>query len=382
MKPTRKKDTTGIFDGLDDNDVDRTSALDRFYIPHSRAHLIQVRAERLMREARRNAGLAARAIMFTGVSGVGKSEALAVFKQKVTEAQLKIRGVDENDTVVNDDGMYKRKIIPVAYVNVPESASLKDFYMDFLAALGDGNDSGTVASMRIRIKKNVKNAECSIIIIDELQHLVDTENMRVKRNVANAIKRLLDVLHVPIVICGMVEAAGIFGPSLETKRRTDFCISITPYDFKDPKDRGDFVGFLRDYDEALVESGCFPKSSGLADEIRAQRIHFAARGCVSHVSRLIKAAGTFAIERGARQIEDCDFTRACDAIFMLEPPEIPLNPFRSSEIPAYHYRAGEVTGPGSSARGTAKPARAPRGGRPKGTPKKAPPRSKGKSTAA
>ena len=150
------KSNTGIFDGLSDSDVDRTAALDRFFIPHSRAELIQAAADRLFREAKRNSKLAGRAIMFTGVSGVGKSEALQVFAELITKSELEKRGADEDGMIADDDGLTKRRIIPVVYINVPESASLKDFYTTFLKELGNENPIGTVASMRSRVKLNLK----------------------------------------------------------------------------------------------------------------------------------------------------------------------------------------------------------------------------------
>ena len=338
-------DDTGIFDGLSAQDVDRTSMLDDLFIPHPRAGFIQARAERLYREAKRRPGKPGEAIMFVGPSGIGKSEALQMFCYTINEAEFKKNGLKPGDRITTQDGLSKSNYIPVLYVSVPEAASLKDFYTEILVCLGEENPRGTVSSMRPRLLKAIKNTGVALIIIDELQHLVDTENDRVKRNVANAIKRLLDVLKLPMVLAGMDESKRIFGPSLETKRRTNWCFYIQPYDRKNEKDWAAFNQFLSQYDVALVERGCFKKSSSLSDPIRAARIHYAARGGVGHVSRLIKAAGTLAIEDGASCITDRHFAKACDLIF-LGPgflQEIKINPFRTSELPAAQYFAGETS---------------------------------------
>jgi hypothetical protein len=139
----------------------------------------------------------------------------------------------------------------------------------------------------------------------------------------------------------MDESKRIFGPSLETKRRTDWCFDIRPYDRKYDPDSTAFNQFLDQYDAALVERGCFKKTSRLSDPIRAARIHYAARGAVGHVARLIKAAGTMAIEAGSACITDEHFAEACNAIF-LDPflKEIEVNPFRTGELPAFQYFAG------------------------------------------
>jgi hypothetical protein len=323
-----------LFDVLPDSDVDRTAALNHFYIAHPAGLYIQARVERLLRESRRNAGLAAHAILISGPSGVGKSEALLVLANHVNAATFKARGIEPGGSVVDEDGMTMRTVIPVAYYNVPERADLKDFYAGFLESLGDENPVGSTSTLRLRVQKAIKDAGTELIIIDELQHLFDTENMRIKRNVANAIKRMLDVVKVPIAICGMDDARKIFGPTRETKRRTDWCINVKAYDIKQPKDRSAFFEFLESYDEALVGSGCFTRSSNLSDKLRGSRIYFASRGCVGHVARLIKAAGTLAIEAGSHLILDAHFRAACDLIFLQDPKEIDVNPFELTEMPA------------------------------------------------
>jgi hypothetical protein len=334
---------TGIFDGLSAQDVKRTSMLDDLFIPHPRALFIQARSERLYREAKLRPGKPGEAVMFVGPSGIGKSEALQMFCCTINDAEFEAKGLKRGDRITNQDGLSKSEYIPVLYVSVPEVANLKDFYSEILVCLGEENPRGTVSSMRPRLVKAIKNAGVELIVIDELQHLVDTENDRVKRNVANAIKRLLDVLKLPMVLAGMDESKRIFGPSLETKRRTDWCFDIRPYDRRSDEDSNAFNQFLVQYDAALVERGCFKKLSCLSDPTRAARIHYAARGAVGHVGRLIKAAGTIAIEARFPFIADEHLAAACDAIF-LDPflKEIEVNPFRTGELPAFQYLAGEA----------------------------------------
>lgn len=241
-----------------------------------------------------------------GETGLGKSTILKEYESKYPRQDI--------------DGNTK---IPVLYLTVPVGATPKSVASKILLKMGDPNyDRGTENNMTARILAFVEKCEVEMIIIDEFQHLIDSESKNVLNKASNWVKNLTNDIKIPILVCGMPESKNVFAFNEQLDRR--FCQkqSLQPFLFQSREDKLEFRAFLNGIDKQLP----FPEQSYIADPILAQKMFYATNGNPFYIKKILEQATVFALKNGCDSITEFDLYAAFKTITLSSRPFV-INPF-------------------------------------------------------
>jgi hypothetical protein len=97
--------------------------------------------------------------------------------------------------------------------------------------------------------------EVEIIIIDELQHLIDTDTLRVISKAADWLKQLINEINLPIVFGGVESASNIFLHDEQLGSRFPERHIYQPFDYETPESIKEFRAYVRNIEKELPLSG-------------------------------------------------------------------------------------------------------------------------------
>ncbi len=199
------------------------------------------------------------------------------------------------------DGL--RTIVPILHMGAPGSASPKSFVSRALKRLGDPAWSkGTKDQMAERLIDFIVDCQVTLMIVEEVQHLVDSDSNDVITKTRDTIKDLLDSTKTPIILFGRPDAASVVDGDQQVKDRFSVRKQLEPFQYRTDKQRKEFERFLRGIDEQLLKQLPFSRLSGLDSEEMARRLFYASDGNLRHlVEKLIKNAALYAVKNG----QDC-----------------------------------------------------------------------------
>lgn len=239
-------------------------------------------------------------------------------------------------TILRDyESNFPRKVIkgctqiPILYIKVPVGATPKSVASTILLEMGDPNfDRGTETTMTARILSFVEKCKVEMIIIDEFQHLIDSENDKVLNRASDWVKSLTeDVDKIPILVCGMPKSIKVFEINEQLDRR--FCEkhSLEPFSYQSREDQIEFRAFINGIDRQLP----FPEPSNLADPILSQKIFYATKGNPFYIKKLLEGATVSALKNGCDSITEDDLFIAFKSISLSTRPFV-INPFNQENF--------------------------------------------------
>lgn len=256
-------------------------------------------------------------------------------------------GVGKTTLLEEYTSLYPREVvdlctkIPVLYLKVPVGATPKSVASKILWALKDPNyEKGTENSQTARLLYYLKKCEVSLVIIDELQHLIDRETKHVLNRASDWIKAFIDDAKIPVILCGMPESEKIFKHNEQLGRR--FCEreEIKPFLYLTKEDQIEFRAFLNNIDKQLP----FYKKSSLADTTIAEKIFYISNGIPYYIKKLITEATVFAAKSGNDFIDENHFYEAFNRVSISQRPYME-NPFCNRQfniIRAYDFERNKL----------------------------------------
>jgi Cdc6-like AAA superfamily ATPase len=222
-----------------------------------------------------------RCFFFTGDTGCGKTSAIE-------------RYMRDYPRQAEADGIR----VPVLKSTISAIPTVKSVAMRLLEDLGDPlYHKGTTPAMSSRLYRLIKECGVELIIIDEFQHLIDTDSEKIIRGTANWLKELVYTTRIPVVLVGMPESKRILEENDQLKRRFSAQMELKPFEW-DINENGEFRTFLRQVAEGLP----FDKKTDLADQDMAFRMHIASGGKVSKVMLFVLTAVEIALKKGKEEI--------------------------------------------------------------------------------
>jgi predicted AAA+ superfamily ATPase len=264
----------------------------------------------------------AQCMLIEGLQGAGKTTLREYY-----ESQHKRKETE--------DGMF----IPVLATQIGVPATEKSLATSLLEALGDpAADKGTVVSQTMRLRHLLKDCKTELIILDEFQHFIDRDSLKVLKKISDWLKTLINDTKIPIVLIGMpyshivLDARG----NEQLKRRFSVRESLKPFEWgSTQEERVNLRKFLRAVDEALPLN----ERSQLGSTQIAFRFYCATNGIVSYIMDIIKGACYLAFDTGAQLLNLDTLADAYDSRFALEFPER-VNPFRQevSDLKPMHFK--------------------------------------------
>lgn len=225
-----------------------------------------------------------------GRSGVGKSSLIESF----VADHPRVRG-EEVDHV------------PVLVASIPAASTRKAAASSLLVALGDMNAfSGDLAKLSHRLQWYLKRCGVEMVILDEFQHLIDSDSSKVISKTADWIKTLLIEVRIPFALVGMPEAVQIFDANPQLSRRFTRRTLIEPLTWA----RGDAPSDLRML-LTMVDKGLpFAVLAGLDHPETVAWFYRHTKGILGLVMAIVREAAEFAIDRGSNRLEKEDLVAA------------------------------------------------------------------------
>lgn len=225
-------------------------------------------------------------LLITGLPGVGKTSV----------AEYYIR---DYPRINNEESVE----VPVLYVKIEVPATPKNLVSALLAGLGDpAAEKGSIGSQTRRLRHFLKEVKAELIILDEFQHFIDRDSLKVLKTISDWLKLLIDNSKLPVVLMGMPYSHLILDTrgNEQLRRRFSLRKSIEPFGWgENDKEQEDFRNFLKLVDAELP----FNKRSNLAGKTMSYRFYCATNGVISYVMDLIRMAALNAIELSLETID-------------------------------------------------------------------------------
>jgi GTPase SAR1 family protein len=217
--------------------------------------------------------------------------------------------------------------VPVLYLKIGVPATPKSLVSALLAALGDpAAEKGNIDSQTRRLHKLLNDLKTEVIILDEFQHFIDKDSLKVLKTISDWLKLLTDNSKIPIVLMGMPYSHIILDTrgNEQLKRRFSLRRSIEPFGWgRTSEEQKDFRNFLKLVDTELP----FNQRANIANRSMAFRFYCATNGVISYVMDILRAAALSAIEQSLGAIDLDLLAYSYDENLASAYPDIE-NPFR------------------------------------------------------
>ena len=254
-----------------------------------------------------------------GVTGAGKSMLVRDYA-----ANYPTEWTDEGATIT------------VLYAEMPAPATVKGVAAAMLERLGDPAASkGTLWSMNSRLINLIVACKVQIVILDDFQHLIDSETARIRETVSDWLKVLIKETGVPFLVIGMEgEVEPILDSNKQLSRLFAFRDTLRPFVWENTAHTGinDFVQFVA-HAERAVGVKLSPECLGERREEGAMellyRIHYATEGVVGNVMNLMRLSALFARQKKRSDI-DLPILATAFEHRLAKHLKLPVNPF---EVP-------------------------------------------------
>jgi thymidine kinase len=293
---------------IDDQELKfRLSALKEIVVSHTRFNQLydMIRDSHLLHEG----------VVILGDTGAGKTTLFKAYEAKFPR-ERKVKFINKFEI--------KYDSIPVLRVELDSNSSPLNVASKMLEVLGDPFYSkGTEKQLTARLKKSIVDAEVELIIIDELQHLVDTDTQRVIRKASDWVKQLLNDLNLPIVFGGIEEdATKIFAHNKQLDERFPHKESFSGFKFSNEKEIKEFRVFLKTIDVQLP----FPERSNLYDPYLVTKIYYATLGIPRTLFHLLHHSSKIALKSGKDKLEELHLEEGFKLLTYETRPRV-INPF-------------------------------------------------------
>ncbi len=200
--------------------------------------------------------------------------------------------------------------IPVLYIETPSPATVKSVASRMLRELGDPvHARGTLWSMNGRLIDYIKECEVTLVILDDLHHLIDRETNQVLMQVSEWLKVLIKETAVPFLTISIEGAADeILRANDQLSRLFPVRETLRPFrwDTADADAITEFSQFV-----AFAERSVAMEIDRATPRIDALcRMHYATHGVVAYIMTLLRYAALQAQGRGHGTIEMPDLEYA------------------------------------------------------------------------
>lgn len=203
---------------------------------------------------------------------------------------------------------------PVVCVNLSTNVTVKGFYMDLLRAFDDPNFSkGTQHQLEHRVFHYLNECGVELLIIDEVHHLIHSETKKVRWDVAELFKNMLNAKACSIILSGIEKAKFLISEDGQLARRAIPPIRLDPLRANIEEERKFFMAFLGKLDEELVRLKLTELKSGFLRGRLPGAFMQVSGGVIGIAARVIQLALGESLRRGAPSIELCDLIYATDS---------------------------------------------------------------------
>lgn len=254
-------------------------------------------------------GASARHLLLVGASGTGKTSALHTFASRHPSMQT-------------EEGA----LLPVVYVRVPASPTVRGLAESILIALGAGLQMrGSTAEKTNQVVQLMRACKTEMLVLDEFHHFVDSGH-KTFEEVTEWLKTLIDTISIPTVLSGLPECELILRSNEQLRRRFAARVGLSPIGFGASADKKLFRDVLHAWDTQINHGRTL---WGLAEWERVRRMHYASNGLLGYVAKIILGAMEILITSGGTEL--CDEVLEQSFVrYVWSDGERDLNPFNTA----------------------------------------------------
>lgn len=227
------------------------------------------------------------------------------------------------------DRMEERQVIrPVLVVRLDAETRLHSLISATLRAMSDPRpDHGKPGARTERALRLIENQRTEVLILDEFQHLIDSDTDKIAYKAGDSVKSILEAGTCRVVMSGVTHAQRVLHTNGQLIGRSRPPIYLHPTDWRDNRQRLDFRVFLNEIERSIG----LPSPSQLGGLARAHRIHHFARGLNGYAHKLIREALLLRHVEGEQTpcVTDDQLARSADRLLLNEPARR-INPFRTA----------------------------------------------------
>jgi len=190
-------------------------------------------------------------------------------------------------------------------VEIPERATLKEFYADVLAKLGNPvSTTKSTGDLRRKIIEELKTQKVKMLFVDEIHNLLDSRREHLK-DVLNGLKSLNNKAQIPIVLIGIELTSQILAKDDQVKDRYfSFELPIWSYQKGKTKEIKARNKPLKDLLATFEANLPLKKKSELHSDGLVSQIHQKSQGKIGRIDWIIRRAAVKAIQDGTECITD------------------------------------------------------------------------------
>lgn len=183
--------------------------------------------------------------------------------------------------------------VPVLYCSLPRPATIGGIVTNFLDALGDPlyNINSVANKKTNRLKELLLACGVKFIIVDEVQHIIDTNSMKLIFDSSDWFKDLMAKTNIPIMFVGLEDSTKMLIQNQQLGARVLNRYELKPFNYEDDA----FRAILYFFDESIP----LKNKSNLLDNDLWQCIFFATDGHLGYVKILLKEATKIALEHNS-----------------------------------------------------------------------------------
>jgi len=230
---------------------------------HTRSRIEEVHADTL--RSRTSKGL-----LILGPSGVGKTTLIK----------------DCIKTMFQDRDIPGKKLTAL-HVDMPSSPSKKSLASALLENLGDQFASSRHHSAEAKFQRVVvllKNLGVEILIIDEVQHVIDS-GRATAYEAADWIKDLMNKLQITVVLVGLKRTEGLLRANEQLRRRFSASVVYDRYSYSAGDDYVQFSGLVQ------AIQGILPVTAiAFHDEVVLRRLYHSTYGLIDYLMKILDRA--------------------------------------------------------------------------------------------
>ena len=187
--------------------------------------------------------------------------------------------------------------VPVFYLETPSPVTVKGMAAAMLEKLGDpAPHAGTQPRMNSRLISFLIACRVELVILDDFQHLIDTQTDRVIEKVSDWLKVLIKETGIPFLVLGIegkVERILISNPQLSRLFATRQILYPFQWDTSNKASIATFERFI----EYAQQATQIPFTDNVPHLELLYRLHYATDGIVGNVMNLLRFAAALALER-------------------------------------------------------------------------------------
>lgn len=195
-------------------------------------------------------------------------------------------------------------LIPVFYLETPSPVTVKGLAQKMLEELGDpAAHKGNQPALNSRLIHFIKECAVELVILDDFQHLIDSETDKILVKVSNWLKVLIKESGVPFLVTGIegrVEIILKANSQLSRLFAVREQLTRFEWDLANPTTIQEFADFIR-ATEAVVGLALPWQSDSDIDLL--YRLHYATDGVIANIMNLMRGAGRLARRQGVSRLE-------------------------------------------------------------------------------